>query len=115
MRLKNLLTFLVLLSVSLGMRAATISGDGISGVTATINDHKVQTLVINSPGALATWVAAHTGDNYVTNNPFEGLGGSNDFYSLKISPSLKEIHVPKYACKAQIYIKYLIVFIAKIN
>lgn len=80
--------FLVLLSVSLGMRAADISGTGISGATDNSSGKKVQTLVINTPGALATWVAAHTGDNYDTNNPFEGLGGSDDFYSLKISGEL---------------------------
>ena len=88
MRLKNLLTFLVLLSVSLGMRAADISGTGISGATDNSSGKKVQTLVINTPGALAQWVANHTGDKYDTNNPFEGLGGSNDFYSLKISGEL---------------------------
>ena len=88
MRMKKLLMFLVLLSVSLGMRAADISGTGISGATDNSSGKKVQTLVINTPGALAQWVANHTGDKYDTNNPFEGLGGSDDFYSLKISGEL---------------------------
>jgi len=86
--MKKLLMFLVLLSVSLGMRAADISGTGISGATDNSSGKKVQTLVINTPGALAQWVAAHTGEHYLTNNPFEGLGGSDDFYSLKISGKL---------------------------
>ncbi len=88
MRLKNLLTFLVLLSVSLGMRAADISGvvSGVTGSTGT--DPKTQTMIVSTPGALAEWVAALTGDNYDTNNPYHGFGGSDDFEVLEISGTL---------------------------
>lgn len=77
-----------MLCVSIGAWAADVSGDGISGATDNSSGKKVQTLVVSTPGALATWVAAHTGEYYDNNNPFEGLGGSDDFYSLKISGTL---------------------------
>ncbi len=86
--MKRFLLFAMMcVCVSIGAWAATISGEGISGGTASY-DPKVQTLVVSQPGALAQWVADHTGDNYDTNNPFEGLGGSNDFYALAISGEL---------------------------
>ncbi|MBO5629473.1 MAG: hypothetical protein J5965_10410, partial [Aeriscardovia sp.] len=85
--MRKLLLFFAMLCVSIGTWAATISGDGISGATDNSSGKKVQTLVVETPGALAAWVAAHTG-NYDTNNPFQGLGGSDDFYSLKISGTL---------------------------
>ena len=88
-KMRRLLLFVLMcVCVSIGAQAATISGDGISGGTETINEKKTQTLVVSTPGALATWVTAHTGENYDKNNPFEGLGGSDDFYSLKISGTL---------------------------
>lgn len=83
-----LLLIMMSVLVSVGTWAATISGDGISGGTETINEKKTQTLDVSTPGALAAWVAANTGENYDTNNPFGGLGGSDDFYSLKISGTL---------------------------
>lgn len=87
--MRRLLLFVLMcVCVSIGAQAAAISGDGISGGTETIDGKKTQTLVVSTPGALAAWVTAHTGENYDTNNPFEGLGGSNDFYSLKISGTL---------------------------
>ena len=86
--MRKLLLFFALLTVSIGTWAATISGDGISGATDNSSGKKVQTLVVSTPGALATWVAANIGENYETNNPFGGLGGSDDFYSLKISGTL---------------------------
>ena len=85
--MRNLLLFFAMLCVSVGTWAADVSGDGISGATDNSSGKKVQTLVVSTPGALAAWVAAHTG-NYDTNNPFQGLGGSADFYSLKISGTL---------------------------
>ena len=86
--MRRLLLFVLMcVCVSIGAQAATISGEGISGGTASY-DPKVQTLVVSQPGALAQWVADHTGDNYDTNNPFEGLGGSDDFYALAISGEL---------------------------
>ena len=86
--MRRLLLFVLMcVCVSIGAQAATISGEGISGGTASY-DPKVQTLVVSQPGALAHWVADHTGDNYDTNNPFEGLGGSDDFYALAISGEL---------------------------
>jgi len=78
--------------VSVGTWAATISGDGISGGTAGY-DPKIQTLVVSQPGALAQWVADHTGGNYDTNNPFQGLGGSDNFYALAISGELNAADV----------------------
>ncbi len=87
--MRRLLLFVLMcVCASIGAQAAAISGDGISGGTETIDGKKTQTLVVSTPGALAAWVTAHTGENYDTNNPFEGLGGSNDFYSLKISGTL---------------------------
>ena len=85
--MRKLLLFFAMLCVSVGTWAADVSGDGISGATDNSSGKKVQTLVVLTPGALAAWVAAHTG-NYDTNNPFQGLGGSDDFYSLKISGTL---------------------------
>lgn len=85
---RYLLLIMMSVLVSVGTWAADVSGDGISGGTETINGKKTQTLVVSTPGALAAWVAAHTGENYDNNNPFEGLGGSDDFYSLKISGTL---------------------------
>ena len=85
---RYLLLIMMSVLVSVGTWAATISGTGISGATDNSSGKKVQTLVVSTPGALAAWVAAHTGENYDTNNPFEGLGGSDDFYSLKISGTL---------------------------
>lgn len=84
---RYLLLIMMSVLVSIGTWAATISGDGISGGTAGY-DPKVQTLVISQPGALAQWVADHTGDKYDINNPFGGLGGSNNFYALAISGKL---------------------------
>jgi|GEM_PF-1244558 hypothetical protein len=84
---RYLLLIMMSVLVSIGTWAATISGTDISGGTAGY-DPKVQTLVISQPGALAQWVADHTGDKYDTNNPFQGLGGSNDFYALAISGEL---------------------------
>ncbi len=86
--MRKLLLFFTFVLTALGVKAATISGDGISGATDNSSGKKVQTLVVSTPGALAAWVAAHTGDNYDTNNPFGGLGGSDDFYSLNISGEL---------------------------
>ena len=87
--MRRLLLFVLMcVCVSIGAQAAAISGDGISGGTETIDGKKTQTLVVSTPGALAAWVAAHTGEYYDNNNPFEGLGGSDDFYSLKISGTL---------------------------
>ena len=87
--MRRLLLFVLMcVCASIGAQAAAISGDGISGGTETIDGKKTQTLVVSTPGALATWVTAHTGENYDNNNPFEGLGGSDDFYSLKISGTL---------------------------
>ena len=85
---RYLLLIMMSVLVSIGTWAADVSGDGISGATDNSSGKKVQTLVVSTPGALAAWVAAHTGENYDTNNPFEGLGGSDDFYSLKISGTL---------------------------
>lgn len=82
-----LLLIMMSVLVSVGTWAATISGTGISGATDNSSGKKVQTLVVSTPGALAAWVAANTG-NYDNNNPFQGLGGSDDFYSLKISGTL---------------------------
>lgn len=86
--MRKLLLFFAMLCVSVGTWAADVSGDGISGATDNSSGKKVQTLVVSTPGALAAWVAAHIGENYLNNNPFEGLGGSDDFYSLKISGTL---------------------------
>ena len=86
--MRKLLLFFAMLCVSVGAWAADVSGDGISGATDNSSGKKVQTLVVSTPGALAAWVAAHTGKNYDKNNPFDGLGGSADFYSLKISGTL---------------------------
>ena len=83
-----LLLIMMSVLVSVGTWAADVSGTGISGATDNSSGKKVQTLVVSTPGALATWVTAHTGENYNKNNPFEGLGGSDDFYSLKISGTL---------------------------
>ena len=86
---RYLLLLISCVCVSIGARAASVSGDGISGATTyDTNGNKIQTMVVSTPGALATWVANHTGDKYDTNNPFEGLGGSADFFSLKISGEL---------------------------
>ena len=86
--MRKLLLFFTLFLAAVVAKAATISGDGISGATDNSSGNKVQTLNVSTPGALATWVANHTGDNYDTNNPFEGLGGSDDFYSLTITGTL---------------------------
>lgn len=85
---RYLLLIMMSVLVSIGTWAATISGTGISGATDNSSGKKVQTLVVSTPGALAAWVAANTGENYDNNNPFQGLGGSDDFYSLKISGTL---------------------------
>ncbi len=85
---RYLLLIMMSVLVSVGTWAADVSGDGISGATDNSSGKKVQTLVVSTPGALATWVTAHTGENYDNNNPFQGLGGSDDFYSLKISGTL---------------------------
>ncbi len=85
--MRKLLLFFTFVLTALGVKAADISGDGISGGTAGY-DPKIQTLVISKPGALAAWVAEHTGDNYDRNNPFGGLGGSDNFYGLHISGTL---------------------------
>ncbi len=89
---RYLLLIMMSVLVSIGTWAATISGDGISGGTAGY-DPKVQTLVISQPGALAKWVADHTGDNFNINNPFDGLGGSDNFYALAISGELNAADV----------------------
>lgn len=89
---RYLLLIMMSVLVSIGTWAATISGDGISGGTAGY-DPKVQTLVISQPGALAQWVADHTGDNFNINNPFDGLGGSDNFYALAISGELNAADV----------------------
>lgn len=86
--MRKLLLFFTLFLAAIVAKAATISGDGISGATDNPSGKKVQTLVVSTPGALAAWVAAHTGDKYDSNNPFQGLGGSDDFYSLNISGEL---------------------------
>lgn len=85
---RYLLLIMMSVLVSIGTWAATISGTGISGATDNSSGKKVQTLVVETPGALAAWVAANIGENYDNNNPFGGLGGSDDFYSLKISGTL---------------------------
>lgn len=85
---RYLLLIMMSVLVSVGTWAADVSGTGISGATDNSSGKKVQTLVVSTPGALAAWVAANTGENYDNNNPFEGLGGSDDFYSLKISGTL---------------------------
>ena len=85
---RYLLLIMMSVLVSVGTWAADVSGDGISGATDNSSGKKVQTLVVSTPGALAAWVAAHTGEKYDNNNPFDGLGGSDDFYSLKISGTL---------------------------
>ncbi len=86
-KMKKILLFLCLF-VMQNAFAADISGEGISGET-TYNP-KTQTLNITIPGALANWVKAHTGENYSTNNPYEGLGGSDDFKVLKITGTLSK-------------------------
>ena len=63
MRLKNLLTFLVLLSVSLGMRAASVnwSQDGLSVTGSNMapqGSDTYQLLTVSGPGALAAWINA---------------------------------------------------------
>lgn len=89
---RYLLLIMMSVLVSIGTWAADVSGDGISGGTAGY-DPKVQTLVITKPGALAQWVADHTGDNFNINNPFGGLGGSDNFYALAISGKLNAADV----------------------
>ena len=50
--MRKLLLFFTFVLTAVGVKAATISGDGISGGTASY-DPKIQTLVISQPGALA--------------------------------------------------------------
>lgn len=89
---RYLLLIMMSVLVSVGTWAADVSGTGISGGTAGY-DPKVQTLVISQPGALAQWVADHTGKKYDINNPFGGLGGSDNFYALAISGELNAADV----------------------
>lgn len=82
---------MTLVLAALGAKAATFSSEGISGSESGgsyAGDPKIQTLTITTPGALATWIASVTGDNYDANNPFGGLGNDTDFSKLKISGEL---------------------------
>ena len=93
MRLKNLLTFLVLLSVSLGMRAAdytwtqgdyqVVLADVPAGSVAGKDTY--QKITVNSPGALAAFMESTITDS---NNPLHGLGGNPARVNLQIEGEL---------------------------
>ncbi len=101
MRLKNLLTFLVLLSVSLGMRAADFtwtSSDGQYTVTAenldagwhdigygNKNYEATQILKVNKAGALAAFVAD---TKNLSGNSLMGVGGNTSRQILQIQGSM---------------------------
>lgn len=91
MRMKKLLTFLVLLTVSVGTWAVTFtwnSGDYIvSGTNKELgpNGDTYQVITVSGPGALSAFVNATKDD---TNNPLEGVGSDNSRVRLQISGEL---------------------------
>jgi hypothetical protein len=88
--MKKLLMFLVLLSVSLGMRAANYTwsqGDYQVVLTSVqiANSDTYQKITVNSPGALAAFMEAAISDS---NNPLYGLGGNSNRVNLQIEGEL---------------------------